>query len=130
MNVRRSIGLILVVIGVAVAGLKLAKVYDPTPTLERLSAKAGPKVSNFVKKTGPEYVMYVLLVGVPIVVGSILLAASESKPRPETTEPAQPTDTAVWKSQRAQKKTGIQSCNVLQAEIEPRQLWQFDARNG
>jgi len=130
MNVRRTIGLILVVMGVAVAGLKLAKVYDPTPALERLSAKAGAKVSNFVKKAGPQYVMYVVLVAIPIVVGSILLAASESKRRAETTEPEQPTDSAVWKSQRAQKKSSIQSCNVLQAEIEPRQLWQFDARNG
>ena len=130
MNLRRSIGLVLVIAGVLVAGLKLAKVYDPTPTVERLSAKAGAKISNFVKKTGPEYVMYIVLVAVPVVVGSILLAASGTKRQAESPEAEHPTDTAAWKSQRAQKKTSVQSCNVLQAEIEPRQLWQFDARNG
>jgi len=130
MNLRRTIGLVLVVVGVAVAGLKLAKVYDPVPVVERLSAKAGPKVSNFVKKTGPDYVMYVVLVAIPVVVGSILLASGQSRRPAQTAEETHPTDTAVWKSQRAEKKSGIQSCNVLQAEVEPRQLWQFDARNG
>jgi hypothetical protein len=129
MNLRRTIGLILVGAGVLVGGLKLAKVYDPVPVIERLGTKAGPKVSNFIKKAGPQTVMYVLLVALPIGLGAILLAASRSKGQPEKVE-EHPTDTAVWKSQRAGKKTPVQSCNVLQAEIEPRQLWHFDARNG
>ena len=130
MNIRQTIGAILVAIGVLVVGLKLGKVYDPVPTIERLSKKAGPTVSNFVKKIGPDRVMYVLLVALPVGAGAILLAASGPKPKAEPVEEAHGTDTAVWKSQRAEKKTTVQSCNVLQAEIEPRQLWQFDARNG
>src|SRR5712671_6765793 len=127
MNMRKTIGLVLVILGVAVGGLKLAKVYDPVPMVERVGAKL--KISGFIKRTGPEYVMYVALVAVPIVLGGILLAAGTKTPAP-TSEPAGSTETAVWKSQRAEKKGPVQSCNVLQAEVEPRQLWQFDARNG
>jgi hypothetical protein len=127
MNARKSIGLLLVILGVAVGGLKLAKVYDPVPLVEKLGAKL--KISAFIKRTGPDYVMYVAFVAVPIVLGGILLAAG-AKPEATPTEPSASTETAVWKSQRAEKQAPVQSCNVLQAEAEPRQLWQFDARNG
>src|SRR5204862_551274 len=130
LNLRQTIGAVLVAIGVLVVGLKLGKVYDPVPTIQKLSVKAGPAVSNFVKKIGPDRVMYVLLVALPVGLGGILLTASTSKPKQEQVEAEHSTDTAVWKSQRAEKKTAVQSCNVLQAEIEPRQIWQFDARNG
>ena len=61
----------------AVGGLKLAKVYDPIPVVERLADKL--RISAFVKRTGPEYVMYVAFVAVPMVVGGILLAAASKR---------------------------------------------------
>ena len=132
MNVRRTIGMLLVALGVVVAGLKLAKVYDPTPLLEKGAAKAGANVSAWVKKTGPNYVTYLTFVGIPIILGGILLAsgAGAQKEAAPVAQPSGGTDTAVWKSQRAEKKAVVHACNVLQADVEPRQLWQFDARNG
>src|SRR5215469_2686663 len=127
MNPKKTIGLILLILGVAIGGVNLAKVYDAVPLVERLGAKL--RISSFINRTGPKYVMYVAFVAVPIVVGSLLLAAGTKAPAaPAETTGA--TDSAVWKSQRAEKKAPVQSCNVLQAEVEPRQLWQFDARNG
>src|SRR6476659_10148337 len=114
MNTRKTIGLVLVILGVAIGGLKLAKVYDPVPLVEKLGTKL--KISPFIKRTGPDYVMYVALVAVPIVVGGILLAAG-AKPAVTPAEPAGSTETAVWKSQRAEKQAPVQSCNVLQAEV-------------
>src|SRR5262245_23559773 len=104
MNVRKTIGLILIILGVVVGGLKLAKVYDPVPLVEKLGTKL--RISAFIKRTGPDYVMYVALVAVPIVLGGILLAAG-TKPQAAPAEPAGSTETAVWKSQRAEKKAPV-----------------------
>ena len=49
MNWKTITGLILVVLGLAVLTLKLTRVYDPAPSIEKLGAKAGPAVARVVK---------------------------------------------------------------------------------
>jgi hypothetical protein len=126
-------GWLLVCAGLVILGLKLGKVYDPAPAVERLSAKAGPKAANFVKSMQPDRVVYALLVCLPVGLGVVLLFSSSRvrSDKAETPKAEEVHATAAWNSSRTNaKKTAIHSCTVLQAGMEPRQLWQFDARNG
>ena len=137
MNWQRLLGGLLIAAGLTVLGLKLGKVYDPSPAVERAAAKAGPAVSGFVKKVQADRVVYAVLVCLPVCIGAVFLFSS-SRPRPgeegaeSVTEEAAPAAAALaLKSASAKaRKKAVHTCNVLQATAEPRQLWQFDARNG
>jgi len=129
----RTAGLLLICIGVVVLTLKLSRVYDPAPAIERWAGKAGPKATKFIKQVQPDRAVYVALVCLPVGIGALLLFfTSKAKPLAAKHEPVEHSPAApAWKSARAKPKgAAVHSCNVLQAAVEPRQLWQFDARNG
>ena len=130
MNWRRTIGLLLIGAGLAILTLKLARVYDPVPAVERWSAKASPRIAQTMQRLRPERVVRGVLIFLPVCLGAILLFAS-SRGKAREKEKAGPAALPSKASAR-QLKPGnvtIDSCNVLQVGPEARRLWQFDARN-
>ena len=132
MNWRRTIGLLLIGAGLLVLTLKLARVYDPAPAVERLSTRAGPRVAQVIQRLKPEWVALGGLVIVPVLVGMLLVfGSSEAKEKKDPPAPIAAVPSKVTAKQLQQKsaKVVIDSCNVLQTGPDARHLWQFDARN-
>jgi hypothetical protein len=132
MNPLRTIGLLLMTLGIAVLALKLGRVYDPTPVVQRLSVKAGPAVAKTVERWQPVRVVYGGLVALPILAGALcLLASSKSKTAAPDQAVAEHKTELVKSSKVSTKKAAaVHSCNVLEIVPEGRKVWQFDARNG
>ena len=139
MNGKRITGLLFVALGLVILTLKLSHVYDPVPAITKLSVKAGPSIAHFVKTTGPEMVVYIVLVGLPIALGALFLAASAKpqiaagQPRATAEKPDKTTQAPLpvpVRAPRGRSARNISSCNVLQVGPQSRQIWQFDARNG
>jgi hypothetical protein len=149
MNWKSTLGLILLVAGLAVGALKLAHVYDPAPAAERLSAnlaaKASPKVAKAIQRVPAGRASYALLIILPAGLGAVLLLTSyKPKPKPLKTAatpeagakapagpgPAAARQIAVRPAKAKARKAAIHACNVLDVRPEAQQLWQFDARNG
>src|SRR5258706_10243424 len=130
MNGKRITGLLLVAVGLVILTLKLSRVYDPSPAITKLSAKASPGVAHFVKTTTPDMVAYILLVGLPVCIGGLLLVASKgsltAEPKPAESHPLAVTN----RGKQTRSGRVIHSCNVLDVGPRSRQIWQFDARNG
>src|SRR5437762_2360396 len=132
MNAKRGMGWALVAIGVVILALKLAHIYDPSPIILKLSAKAGVGVANFIKNATPDMVVYVVLVGLPICIGGLVLTGGQkvvAKPATEKTEEAYNIP-AITRGKRSQAGRAVHSCNVLQIGPQGRRVWQFDTRNG
>ena len=133
MSLKQIIGWVLVAAGLVVLTLKLSHRYDPAPVVERLSAKAGPKVANVVKRIRPDSIVYALMVVLPLCVGAFLVLRAEAKGETEGKEAeAEPTPAPVAArvAKARASRTPISSCNVLQVGAEARNLWSFEARNG
>src|SRR5437764_713886 len=133
MNWKQIIGIILLAGGLLVLTLKLTRVYDVAPTLERFSAKTSPAIAHFVHRVQPDRIVYALLIIIPVCLGAVLLGLSaRSKPKtvreiPSATKaPLLP----LVKPEKVAGKAAFHSCNVLDVSPQARQLWQFDARNG
>src|SRR5882762_10411312 len=82
MTWKRIVGLLLIGAGLAIFALKVGHVYDPTPALKKLSAKAGPGVVKVINNVQPDRAVYVLLVGLPVCLGALFLFASKARSRP------------------------------------------------
>jgi hypothetical protein len=138
MNGRRITGAILIGIGVLILALKLGRIYDPAPALQKWGDKSAPTVSRTIKNIGPAMTDYAICIGFPVLIGALLLAGGK---RPASTEaPAIPVDEGASESHviaqniaKSAQKNGerpVQACTVLQASSYPRQVWQFQSRSG
>ncbi len=132
MNGRKLTGGVLIGAGVLILALMLGRIYDPTPAVQGLSVKAGATVAQTVKNLGPQKVVYGLLVGLPIVLGALLLAGGRGQKGlvAETATAQAPATPATRLPPAKAGGKAIVSCAVLQLGPEARHLWQFDARNG
>lgn len=132
MNGRKITGLILIGIGVLVLALMLGHIYDPTPTIQNLSTKAGPSIAQMVKNMGAARVVYVLLVGLPILIGALLVAGGTRKKSSAAAnvQPSHATAPAAKVPVAKQAGKPIVSCAVLHLNPDTRRFWQFDSRNG
>src|SRR5437762_3028126 len=85
MNWRRILGVLFIGVGLAVLTLKLTRVYDPVPGIDRASAKYFGKAKSGVGKTLGRVpagrVVYATMVIVPWFVGVILLFGGASNTR-------------------------------------------------
>src|SRR5882757_7636304 len=89
MNWRRTIGLLLIGAGLVILTLKLSRVYDASLAVERLSAKAGPRVSQLIHRLKPEWIALGGFVILPVLVGALLLSkSSPAMARKDQTAPA------------------------------------------
>src|SRR5258705_6041597 len=86
MSLKQIIGWVLVAAGLVVLTLKLSHRYDPAPSIERLSAKAGPKVADVVKRIRPDSIVYALMVVFPLCAGAFLVLRAEAKDETEAKE--------------------------------------------
>ncbi len=134
MTWQRITGIALLAAGLLVLTLKLTRVYDPAPALDRLSAKMGPGVAQIIHRVQAHRAVYAVFVILPAGLGAaLLLLGLKSKPR-DTAEPTRIEEAALAPAPKPIKtRTGqaaIHSCNVLKVGPQTRQLWQFDARNG
>ena len=130
MNWKKITGLILVVLGLAVLTLKLTRVYDPAPSIEKLSAKAGPAVARVVKNVGRDTAVYIVLVGLPICIGALLLAGGAGSAKEKTVATPQPVSSLSNRATKKKAQAAVHTATVLQVRPDGRQVWQFDARNG
>jgi hypothetical protein len=130
MTWKRIVGLLLVGAGLVILALKLSHVYDPAPTVRRLSIKAGPSVVQFVDRLQPQTVVYILLVGLPICAGALLLLASNDKSSPAEKAAVEQPVVIHRPIKTTARNKPYHSCNVLHVGPQSRLLWQFDARNG
>ena len=134
MNGRRITGSILIGIGLVIIILKIARIYDPAGLLQKFSDKTGGVVAQTVKNVGADKLTYIILGGLPILIGALVLAGGEKKSRQaEVVTTSTPTVTttgpiAVAKSNAVQK--AIRTCTVVQVGPQSKQAWQFEAKNG
>ena len=130
MTWKRIVGLLLVGAGLAVLALKLGHYYDPAPALKKWSAKAGPSVTKLIDNIQPDRAVYIFLIGLPVCIGALFLAASKPKSTPQE-KPTPEEAVVVHKPLKVSaRQKAYRSCNVLQFGPQSRQIWQFDARNG
>src|SRR5260221_7076208 len=136
MNWRKTLGILLLAGGLVVPALRLAKVYDPAPAAERisakLSAKVSPKISKVIKRVPPARAAYVLVGVVPICLGALLLltgAKTKTAPIEKPAAAELPSKLTARQLTKKPVKVVVDSCNVLQVGSQARNVWQFDARN-
>ncbi len=137
MNWRQLLGVLLIAAGLAVLVLKLTRVYDPVPAMDRASArvlsKASPGLAKWIARVPVGRVGYAALVVVPWFAGVILLfgaSPARAKKSGVALATGQASRAAAKATPRPAKKVAVQACNVLQVGAEASNLWQFDARNG
>jgi len=132
MSFKQIIGWVLVAAGLVVLTLKLSHRYDPAPAITKLSAKAGPKVADVVKRVRPDSLVYGLLVVLPVCLGAFLVLRAEAKEESEEKEKAEaaPAPVAARVAKARASRAPVSACNVLQVTSDARNIWQFDARNG
>lgn len=124
MNWQRTIGLLLLGLGMAVATLKYSAGQDLGPKVTQLVARANPKWGESLKKPQPaQYVTWGLM-GVPGVLGLAFLIWGISKDKK-----AAPKNTTTAKT-RKQAGAPVHSCNILRLGPATQQLWQFEAKSG
>src|ERR1051326_9482292 len=102
MSVRKTIGLILVAFGLTLLALKLGHYYDPAPGIAQLTSKwvkSAPALGKALSRLSPEALAYIVLVGLPVVIGGGLLLAEARNPQPKQTQEKKP-DIPSWAAAR------------------------------
>jgi hypothetical protein len=129
MNSRRAIGLVLIGVAVGLLALKLSKTYDPSPGVLKLAGKSSQGVQRFVRKVGPDTLVYTVLVFLPAVLGAGLLLTAKG---PQATAGFVSLSPGAVPGKAGSKTPakGVQTCLVLDANPNENRLWQFDARGG
>ena len=131
MNGRRITGVALLSVGLVFLILKVSGVFDPTPSLKKTWAHFKPGLANTVGKIPPAGVFYGGMVGLPILIGTILLLAGKNSRAGQESSALAVTRPAGEPARAAAKRSApIQGCNVLAMNGEGGKLWQFDSRNG
>ncbi len=126
MNWQRTIGLLLLGLGMAVATLKYSVGQDLGPKVTQLVARANPKWGEALKKPEPAKYLTWGLMGVPGILGISFLLWGVSRDKKAQPQGAAASASKVRKSTVAP----VNSCNVLRLGPATQQLWQFETKGG
>ncbi len=129
MNWQRTTGLLLVGLGLMVLTLKYSGGYDAGPVVAKLAAKANPKWTQTLSRKEVGGHITIGLMGVPLALGAIFFAwgLKRSSRVAGDSAPVAATRTSAKGKTRV---APVHACNVLRVGIEPRLLYQFEAKGG
>jgi hypothetical protein len=128
MNWQRTIGLLLVGLGLLVLTLKYSANYDVGPAVATWAGKVNPKWAEALNRKAVAGYVAIGVMAVPMTLGAILFIWGLK--RSANAGAVSTTAISVRSVKSSARSAPIHACNVLRIGGDPRQLYHFETKGG